>query len=330
MHKNGSYDYETLNELIQAFIDTIRNSGGFNIDRLLLISGMISDLEFTSISKYKIPIDPSNKTAISIKYFYPDEFTLKDDPQNYYPSVETWGSDTDYNSMITYFNMMKNNFTDKGIPVIISEIGVFTEGNKEMKSIREYLYSVFAMTSYYDGIMICLWDTSNKNYGDMNYYNRENNTWFDEKIKNNFKKLSKGKYEKPNDYFIMTNTLNVSSLNYDGELFMTFGKKKPLKVIVKVRYNGILYEDIDFTLFTCYQNGSYMEIFFKERESKKQYDGSYIFTIDVKGKDYNDFFQILIWEGYDDITFYYLTVEFEENFLSFDYNAYKNAISESI
>ena len=26
MHKNGSYDYETLNELIQAFIDTIRNS----------------------------------------------------------------------------------------------------------------------------------------------------------------------------------------------------------------------------------------------------------------------------------------------------------------
>ena len=159
---------------------------------------MISDLEFTSVSEYKIPIDPSNKTAISIKYFYPDEFTLKDDPQNYYPSVETWGSDTDYNSMITYFNMMKTNFTDKGIPVIISEIGVFTEGNKEMKSIREYLYSVFAMTSYYDGIMICLWDTSNKNYGDMNYYNRENNAWFDEKIKNNFKKLSKGKYEKPN------------------------------------------------------------------------------------------------------------------------------------
>ena len=128
----------------------------------------------------------------------------------------------------------------------------------------------------------------------------------------------------------MTNTLNVSSLNYDGELFMTFGNKKPLKVIFKVRYNGILYEDIDFTLFTCYQNGSYMEIFFKERESKKQYDGSYIFTIDVKGKDCNDFFQILIWEGYNDITFYYLTVEFEENFLSFDYNAYKNAISEYI
>ena len=65
--------------------------------------------------------------------------------------------------------------------------------------------------------MICLWDTSNKNYGDMNYYSREINTWFDEKIKNNFKKISKGKYEKPNDYFIMTNTLNVSSLNNDDD-----------------------------------------------------------------------------------------------------------------
>ena len=33
---------------------------------------------------------------------------------------------------------MKNNFVDKGIPVIISEVGVLTEERKKLESIREY------------------------------------------------------------------------------------------------------------------------------------------------------------------------------------------------
>ena len=57
--------------------------------------------------------------------------------------------------MITNFEIMKNNFVNKGIPVILSEVGVYTEERKELKSIREYLYMVFSMSSDYDGIMCC-------------------------------------------------------------------------------------------------------------------------------------------------------------------------------
>ena len=68
------FDYTTLTILNQAFVNAIRNSGGNNIERFLLIAGANGDLKMTSFSKYKIPIDKSNKLAISIHYFEPYEF----------------------------------------------------------------------------------------------------------------------------------------------------------------------------------------------------------------------------------------------------------------
>ena len=41
------FDYSTLNILNQAFVDTIRKSGGNNIERLLLISGANDELDLT-------------------------------------------------------------------------------------------------------------------------------------------------------------------------------------------------------------------------------------------------------------------------------------------
>jgi len=35
-----------------------------------------------------------------------------------------------------------------------------------------------------------LWDTSNKIDGDMNYYNRETNEWYDQKLSEIFLKIS--------------------------------------------------------------------------------------------------------------------------------------------
>ena len=73
-----------------------------------------------------------------------------------------------------------------------------------MNSIRLYLHSVFSFSIEY-GFVPCLWDTSNKKYGDKNYYNRETNMWYDEKIQNIFSLISKGKHIKPSDYYKKTN-----------------------------------------------------------------------------------------------------------------------------
>ena len=43
----------------------------------------------------------------------------------------------------------------------------------------------------------------------------------------------------------------------------------------------------------------------------------------MKGKDYNEYIQLQRWYGLDYIKLNYFALEFEENFISFDYYAYK-------
>ena len=80
--------------------------------------------------------------------------------------MSKWGNEDDYYEIMMNFNLMKLAFVDNGIPIILSEIGVLTEDKKEEESIREFLYVVFALSLEFDGILPCLWDTSNKKYGD--------------------------------------------------------------------------------------------------------------------------------------------------------------------
>jgi len=63
--------------LSQDFINIIRNSGGLNIERLLIVPMISSDYEIDLFSfdrdVYKIPKDPYNKLAISVYYYLPYE-----------------------------------------------------------------------------------------------------------------------------------------------------------------------------------------------------------------------------------------------------------------
>jgi hypothetical protein len=54
-----------------------------------------------------------------------------------------WGDDNHYKEMFLYFEIMKKTFVDKGIPVIITEIGVLIEQKKEIESIKKFLFFEF-------------------------------------------------------------------------------------------------------------------------------------------------------------------------------------------
>ena len=136
-----SYDFDILLSFNQAFVDTIRNSGGNNIKRLLIVAGAYNDLDMTCSSEYKIPVDQSNKLAISIHYLNPQRFTngfyfepyswIDNNGVEYYnePAL-SWGNQEEYFQVLTDFEMMNNNFVNKGIPIIINKVGVLTEQKK--------------------------------------------------------------------------------------------------------------------------------------------------------------------------------------------------------
>jgi len=335
------FDYTTLNNFNQAFVDTIRNSGGNNIERLLIIAGANDELFLTSFSKFKMPIDKSNKLALSLHYLEPNDFVSDQyyEPYNWtdgygnliaYGPKLVWGSSNDYYQIFSNFEFMKSSFVDKGIPVIINKVGVLTEEKKELESIREYLYMLFSLSADYDGVMCCLWDTSNKIFGDMNFYDRTNDIWYDEKIKNIFFQISRGKHIKPKDFYVNTKFESTNIYYLFGEYQINFKNKKVLKIIINARLTGILFVDLDFSIWTKNEHGNMFQISFGKENSKKQYDGNHIFTIDVSKIKCYDLVEVVITKGIQYITFNNLTLEYEESFLSIDYKSLKNAISNYV
>ena len=184
------------------------------------------------------------------------------------------------------------------------------------------------MSIEYEGIMACLWDTSNKSFGDMNYYNRLNDEWYDDKLKNIFINISKGNFVKSSDFYINTNFEYISNIEQYSDCYIQFGTKKPLKIIVNIDYSGNLYYDYLFEIYCADKNNWGLFIYFDEKNGKKQYDGSITYTIDTSYHNCYNYFEIYYYFG--EINFKKITVEYQENFTSFFYNDYKAKILNEI
>ena len=179
--------------------------------------------------------------------------------------------------------------------------------------------------------MSCLWDTSNKEYGDMNFYDRENDIWYDEKLKENFIEISRGKYIKPKDFYIKSHFETVTIPYNEGTFQIKIGNKKALKIILNMRLTGILFIDCDISIYTYEEStGIIVGIDTIKSSGKKQYDGTYVLTIDISEIKCYDYILVTKSYGYQYLTLNNLTVEFEESFQSIDYKSYKTAISNYI
>ncbi len=133
--------YALVNEINQKFVDVVRASGGNNEERHLLISGYNTDITKTCDPLFKMPKDPAGHCAISVHYYTPVGFAILTEDADWGKASSTWGTSADLAELKKYMDMMKENFVDKGIPVIIGEYGCPTE-NKDMDSVRLFVSSV--------------------------------------------------------------------------------------------------------------------------------------------------------------------------------------------
>ena len=108
---------------------------------------------------------------------------------------------------------------------------------------------------------------------------------------------------------------------------INIGKKKVLKVIFNVFINTSNYSILKFAICSNDKHGIWIGDPFYFKDTKKEYDGSYTFTIDVKDKEYYNFVQTDVWDdGKEFVTFNYFTAEFNETEISINYEAYKLAL----
>lgn len=183
--------YQLVNEINQKFVDVIRNSGGNNDKRHLLISGYNTGIDVTCDPLFKMPYDPANRCAISVHYYTPAVFAILEEDADWGKARSTWGTQADFDELNSQMDMMKTNFVDKGIPVIIGEYGCPTK-NKDADSVTLYLTSV-CEAAYTRNICPVLWDITDVQYDRKTYKLK------DEQLKANFQNiLNDGKPERLN------------------------------------------------------------------------------------------------------------------------------------
>lgn len=160
--KGKEESFALVNEVNQVFVDVVRASGGNNGKRHLLISGYNTSIDHTSDELFKMPSDPAGRCAISVHYYTPATFAILTEDASWGKAQTTWGSAEEIKELEKYMDMMKVNFVDKGIPVIIGEYGCPTE-NKEPESVRLFLSAVCG-EAYERGMCPVLWSTPGGHY----------------------------------------------------------------------------------------------------------------------------------------------------------------------
>ncbi len=157
--------YQLTNRINQAFVDTVRGTGGNNASRFLLIPGYSTNIAQTCDDRFVMPSDTAEDRLLISVHFY-DPWSFCGDGQ----STVKWGTQGDIQTMIDTLSKMQK-FTDQGIGVVIGEYGVLyaTEVQENTALYHQCFLSICDQYNFTS----CLWDCSA-------FFNRRTLTMVDE------------------------------------------------------------------------------------------------------------------------------------------------------
>lgn len=177
-----------LYSYLQTFIDAVRQTGGRNAYRTLVVQGPGTDMTKTNQLMNRMPNDEvPNRLMAEVHYYTPWNFCGMDKDESWGKMFYYWGADnhssTDATRNATWgeeaelkrlFGLMKTRFTDKGIPIILGEFGALRRNQLTGDNLtrhlasRAYFYECVAREGRNSGMIPCLWDTgihANNNMG---------------------------------------------------------------------------------------------------------------------------------------------------------------------
>lgn len=164
----------------QTFIDAVRATGGNNRSRTLIIQGPSTDIEKTNHLMTTMPADQiPGRLMVEVHYYTPYQFTLMNEDASWGKMFYYWGegrhSKTDTTRNATWgeeadverlFGLMKAQFVDQGIPVILGEFGAFrrkveppSDQNLHNQSI-EFFYHYVVQSAASKGLIPYCWDVN--------------------------------------------------------------------------------------------------------------------------------------------------------------------------
>ena len=144
--------YALANQVNQAFVDTVRGTGGNNAYRFLLIPGYGTNIANTCDDRFRMPTDTvENRLLISVHYY--DPWSYCGDGQ----STVKWGTKSDIQYMMDTLAQMTK-FTEQGVGVVIGEYGVLY--GTEVQANTDLYHQCFLSLCDLYNYTSCLWDCS--------------------------------------------------------------------------------------------------------------------------------------------------------------------------
>lgn len=183
----------------QTFIDAVRSTGGKNATRVLVVQGPTTDIEKTNKLMTTLPTDKvAGRMMVEVHYYSPWNFAglTKDETWGkmfYYWGAgfhsatdternPTWGEEADLEKN---FKLMKTQFVDKGIPVLLGEFGAIRRTTLTGDALtlhlnsRAYYLKTVVKTAKANGLLPFYWDEGSLGNNGFGIMNRSNNTVFD-------------------------------------------------------------------------------------------------------------------------------------------------------
>jgi len=149
--------YETLNHVNQLFVDTVRQTGGNNARRLLIVAGYTTDISKTCRDEYRIPRDNlPGRLLLSIHYYTPWPFVGMNEDASWAKMMPTWGTADDVKQLNRLFDTLSDFCARNDTPAFIGEFGMAS--NKEPASALRWVSAV-AHAAIQRKMVPVLWDT---------------------------------------------------------------------------------------------------------------------------------------------------------------------------
>ena len=201
---------QVLKGYYDAFITSVRNAGGNNATRTLIVQAPRTEMDMASMLNQNWPTDPAGAGYMMAEvHYYPYQYSLmtKDEDWGtqfyYYTGLESttdkthnmgWNVYTNSidnsalgtpNQIKKAFGELKTMFCDKGIPVIIGELGAIKRTGQITDAAnlklhlqgRALFYGEVAKNAKANGIIPYVWDTGAENDGNMTIITRQKGTY---------------------------------------------------------------------------------------------------------------------------------------------------------
>ncbi|MCM1132379.1 MAG: glycoside hydrolase family 5 protein [Ruminococcus flavefaciens] len=165
-------EVDTINKINANSLEVIRNAGGQNNTRLVMMPGYCASSDVSMMSKVVIPDD--DYVAASVHAYSPYSFAMDDNVADH--SVFT---EANKNELINIMDGIRKTFSDKDIPVVLGEFSASNFGNTEA---RCDWAEVYMETTKAYGFPCVLWDNNVASNGGgeaHGYLNRSNCTWYE-------------------------------------------------------------------------------------------------------------------------------------------------------